>query len=495
MVTPVTRPKTNGSELSQLAALVSATISDEATVYGITHDSKSVQPGDLYVALQGANRHGIEFIDEAIANGAVAIASDSHGATISKQKGLPAIQLVNARQDMAFIAAKIYGNPESKLIFAGVTGTNGKTTTTHMLRSIFLDAGKRVGVIGTLGTYLDEEHLPGARTTPESTDLFATLALMVERGITHVFMEVSSHALTLHRVAGIKFDVAVFTNLTQDHLDFHGSMENYFEAKSLLFTADYAKAAVICVDDDWGMKLASTTSVPALTIGREGNWKTSEVVSAATGVTTQTIEIADTDSISLSVNMLGSYNAMNAACALAACQLLGMSIASSLESLKKVRPIPGRLEQVSIASPGTAIVDYAHTPDAVATVLTVIKDANPNRIITVIGCGGDRDSAKRPLMGKVAAQLSNIVIVTDDNPRSEDPSEIRSAIIAGTKGCPAEILEVADRRAAIAKALSLASSDDVIAVLGKGHESGQEVAGELIPFDDRDVVRQESENV
>jgi UDP-N-acetylmuramoyl-L-alanyl-D-glutamate--2,6-diaminopimelate ligase len=272
-------------------------------------------------------------------------------------------------------------------------------------------------------------------------------------------------------------------------------MENYFEAKALLFTADYAKAAVICVDDDWGMKLASTTSVPTLTIGREGNWKTSEAASTATGVTTQTIEIADTDSISLSVNMLGSYNAMNAACALAACQLLGMSIASSLESLKKVRPIPGRLEQVSIASPGTAIVDYAHTPDAVATVLTVIKDANPNRIITVIGCGGDRDSAKRPLMGKVAAQLSNIVIVTDDNPRSEDPAAIRSAMIAGTKGCRAEILEVADRRAAIAKALSLASSDDVIAVLGKGHESGQEVAGELIPFDDRDVVRQESENV
>ena len=496
----MTRPTTSGSELSQLAALVSATISEAATVFGITHDSKSVQPGDLYVALQGANRHGIEFVDEAIANGAVAIASDSHGATISRQKGLPTIELKNARKDMAIIAAKVYGNPESKLIISGVTGTNGKTTTTHMLRSIFLDAGKRVGVIGTLGTYLDEEHLPGARTTPESTDLFATLALMVERGITHVFMEVSSHALTLYRVAGIKFDVAVFTNLTQDHLDFHGSMENYFQAKSLLFTPDYAKAAVICVDDDWGTKLATTTSIPVVTIGQDGNWKTSDIASTAAGVTTQNIDIASTDiastdSISLTVNMLGSYNAMNAACALAASQLLGLSISTSLESLKNVRPIPGRLEQVSIASAGTAIVDYAHTPDAVATVLTVIRDANPSRIITVIGCGGDRDAAKRPVMGKVAAQLSNIVIITDDNPRSEEPAAIRNAIMAGTNGCQAEIFEVADRRAAIVKALSLASSGDVIAILGKGHESGQEIAGEVFPFDDRDVVRQESANV
>jgi UDP-N-acetylmuramoyl-L-alanyl-D-glutamate--2,6-diaminopimelate ligase len=193
--------------------------------------------------------------------------------------------------------------------------------------------------------------------------------------------------------------------------------------------------------------------------------------------------------------MLGSYNAMNAACALAASQLLGLSISTSLESLKNVRPIPGRLEQVSIASAGTAIVDYAHTPDAVATVLTVIRDANPSRIITVIGCGGDRDAAKRPVMGKVAAQLSNIVIVTDDNSRSEEPAAIRSEVMAGTIGCQAEIFEVADRRAAIVKALSLASSGDVIAILGKGHESGQEIAGEVIPFDDRDVVRQESANV
>jgi UDP-N-acetylmuramoyl-L-alanyl-D-glutamate--2,6-diaminopimelate ligase len=243
-----------------------------------------------------------------------------------------------------------------------------------MLRSIFLDAQMQVGVIGTLGTYLGEEHLPGARTTPESTDLYATLALMVERGITHVFMEVSSHALALNRVAGVKFDVAIFTNLTQDHLDFHVSMENYFAAKALLFTPEYSKQAIICTDDDWGVKLIAQVTIPTVTIGAKGDWKTTQANTNADGMTTQQIHINNADPISISVNMLGSYNATNAACALAAAQKLGLPIAAGLESLKKVRSIPGRLEKVSIENPGIAIVDYAHTPDAVATVLTVIKD-------------------------------------------------------------------------------------------------------------------------
>lgn len=491
----MTRPKTDGSALSQLANLVSGSHTGEATVLGITHDSRSVLPGDLYVALLGANSHGIDFIDEAISNGAVAVASDSHGVSIAKHKGIPVIELSNAREDMAKLAAEVYGHPEKKLELVGVTGTNGKTTTTHILRSIFLDAKKQVGVIGTLGTYLNEEHMPGARTTPESTDLYATLAVMAERGITHVFMEVSSHALILNRVSGIKFDVAIFTNLTQDHLDFHGSMDNYFSAKALLFTPELSKKAIICTDDDWGIKLAAQTKIPVITIGVNGDWKTSRANSNADGITTQQIDIKDSGAISISVNMLGSYNATNAACALAASQLLGLPMAEGLESLKKVRSIPGRLEKVSIESPGTAIVDYAHTPDAVATVLTVIKDANPNRIITVIGCGGDRDALKRPLMGKVAAQLSDVVIITDDNPRSEDPAAIRAAVIGGTENSSAEVLEVGDRRKAIHEALKLSKAGDVIAILGKGHESGQEIAGKVFPFDDRVVVNEESKNV
>lgn len=491
----MTRPKTDGSALSQLANLVSGSHTGAATVLGITHDSKSVHPGDLYVALLGAKNHGIDFIDEAISNGAVAVASDSHGVSIAKQKGIPVIELSNARKDMAKLAAEVYGHPEKKLELVGVTGTNGKTTTTQILRSIFLDAKKQVGVIGTLGTYLNEEHMPGARTTPESTDLYATLAVMAERGITHVFMEVSSHALALNRVSGIKFDIAIFTNLSQDHLDFHGTMDNYFAAKALLFTPEFSKQAIICTDDDWGVKLAAQTKIPVITIGANGDWKTTQATSNADGMTTQKIEFQNADPISISVNMLGTYNATNAACALAASQILGLSLEAGLESLKNVRSIPGRLEKVSIESPGTVIVDYAHTPDAVATVLTVIKDANPKRIITVIGCGGDRDPLKRPLMGKVAAQLSDIVIVTDDNPRSEDSAAIRKAVINGTTDCPAQVFEIGDRRSAISKALQLAEFDDVIAVLGKGHESGQEIAGKVFPFDDRVVVNEESKNV
>jgi UDP-N-acetylmuramoyl-L-alanyl-D-glutamate--2,6-diaminopimelate ligase len=308
-------------------------------------------------------------------------------------------------------------------------------------------------------------------------------------------MEVSSHALVLHRVEGIKFDVAIFTNLTQDHLDFHGTMENYFAAKALLFTPELAKQAVICTDDSWGTKLAEQSLIPVTTIGSRGSWKTSKAASDSSGMTTSQVEIPNSESITVAVNMLGAFNATNATCALAASQLLGLSLSEALTSLKRVRAIPGRLEQVAISSPGTAIVDYAHTPDAVATVLTVIRDANPNKIITVIGCGGDRDSLKRPLMGKVAAALSDIVIVTDDNPRSENPDEIRRSICEGAKGGPAQMFEVADRRAAILKALKLAQPGDVIAVLGKGHESGQEINGEILPFDDRIVVRQESENV
>lgn len=494
MVSPVTRPKTIGSDLSQLASLVGGTTSGDIKVFGITHDSRSVQPGDLYIALHGEKNHGIDFLEEAISNGAVAVASDSQGAVTARQKALPVLELVNPRPDMAVLAASIYGNPQEKLVITGVTGTNGKTTTTHMLRSIFLDNGKHVGVIGTLGTFFGEEHLPSARTTPESTDLFATLALMLERNITHVFMEVSSHALALSRVAGIKFEVAVFTNLSQDHLDFHGSMDNYFATKALLFTSEYSKQAVVCTDDEWGKKLASTIQIPSVTIGIEGRWKTSNATSSSNGTTSLDIEIENADAISLTVDMLGAFNATNAACALAVSQILGLPISAGLESLKQVRPIPGRLEKVATSSAGTAIVDYAHTPDAVATVLTVIRAANPNRIITVIGCGGDRDAVKRPLMGKVAAQLSDIVIITDDNPRSEDPAVIRSAMILGTEGCSAEVLEIADRRSAISKALLVSQPGDVVAVLGKGHETGQETAGVILPFDDRVVISQESKN-
>ena len=486
------RPTTQTTSLSTLSKIVAGTLSGIGEVTGISHDSRTIQPGDLYLALPGSNHHGADFIEQAVANGAVAVVSDSHGISKAQSFELATIEVQNPRQSMAALAAEIYGHPEAQLKITGVTGTNGKTTTTHMLRSIFLDAGHHVGVIGTLGTYIDNEFLPGARTTPESTDLYALLAVMVERGITHVFMEVSSHALELHRVDGIKFSVAIFTNLTQDHLDFHGSMENYFAAKAKLFTPVFAENAVICVADSWGQKLASHVEIPSITIGETGDWSLLPTLQSDSGTTQLDILQPNRSPVKIAVNMLGEFNAINAAFALVASHLLGNPIDKSLTSLRNVRAIPGRLEEVKITGPGTVIVDYAHTPDAVTTALNAIRAAGPRKVITVIGCGGNRDSAKRPLMGKIAAQLSDVVIVTDDNPRSEVPADIRSAVLTGASQGEAEVIEVGDRREAIARALTLANAGDVVAILGKGHETGQEINGEVLPFDDRAVAIQES---
>lgn len=487
------RPVKINSSLSELATIVSGSCIGDATVTGITHDSRLVQPGDLYVALPGAYTHGIEFVDQAMSNGAVAVATDSKWYEFLEIKKVPSLVLNDARRDMAKLAATIYGHPETKLKIVGVTGTNGKTTTTHILRSMFLDAGAHVGVIGTLGTYLDLDSIKTVRTTPESTDLYAVLAVMVERGITAVFMEVSSHALELNRVLGLQFDVAIFTNLTQDHLDFHGSMEQYFAAKAKLFTSSFAKTAVVCVDDEWGKKLFAQLEIPAISIGTTGDWKTQVSSSDSAGVTTLDIERSDGSQMSIAVNMLGSYNTMNASCALAASEILGLPLARGIESLRNIRAIPGRLENVRTASQATVFVDYAHTPDAVATALEAISKSGVGQLITVIGCGGDRDATKRPIMGRVAAQLSNVVIITDDNPRSEEPAKIRREIMTGIDSKTIKVFEIANRREAIAMALLIAQPGDAVAILGKGHETGQEINGEIFPFDDRLIAAQESE--
>lgn len=487
------RPVKINSSLSELATIVSGSCIGDATVTGITHDSRLVQPGDLYVALPGAYTHGIEFVDQAMSNGAVAVATDSKWYEFLEIKKVPSLVLNDARRDMAKLAATIYGHPETKLKIVGVTGTNGKTTTTHILRSMFLDSGAHVGVIGTLGTYLDLDSIKTVRTTPESTDLYAVLAVMVERGITAVFMEVSSHALELNRVLGLQFDVAIFTNLTQDHLDFHGSMEQYFAAKAKLFTSSFAKTAVVCVDDEWGKKLFAQLEIPAISIGTTGDWKTQVSSSDSAGVTTLDIERSDGSQMSIAVNMLGSYNTMNASCALAASEILGLPLARGIESLRNIRAIPGRLENVRTASQATVFVDYAHTPDAVATALEAISKSGVGQLITVIGCGGDRDATKRPIMGRVAAQLSNVVIITDDNPRSEEPAKIRREIMTGIDSKTIKVFEIANRREAIAMALLIAQPGDAVAILGKGHETGQEINGEIFPFDDRLIAAQESE--
>ena len=488
----VFRPQPQRVLLDVLAATLNAPVVGEVWVSGITHDSRQIQHGDLYVAVPGFTQHGIDFLEDAVAAGAVAVASDAHGVQVAQAYGLPTIELADVRHGMAALAAQIYCHPERELVMLGVTGTNGKTTTASMIRHILREQGISVGMIGTLGAWCGDEHLPGMRTTPESTDLFALLGYFRSRKITHVVMEVSSHGLVLNRVAGITFDVAAFTNLSQDHLDFHENMESYFAAKSMLF--DHAQVAVVNTEDEYGRKLVSAigTRIPVVTFGKGGTWSYDDVTSDVSGVTTFVVQHGGAESLQISLPMFGHFNVANALCSMAVVDAVGIAPEKSATALQTFTGVSGRSEIVSPSAAGTAVVDYAHTPDAVEKILHELRAVNPSRLITVIGCGGDRDSSKRYLMGHIASQLSDVVIVTDDNPRSENPDDIRAEVERGAREANADVINVGDRRQAIRQALHLAQSGDIVAVLGKGHESGQEIAGVVHPFDDREVIRQES---
>ncbi len=488
----VFRPQPQRVLLDVLAATLNAPVSGEVWVSGITHDSRAIQHGDLYVAVPGFKQHGIDFLEDAVAAGAVAVASDAHGVQVAQAYGLPTIELTDVRDGMATLAAQIYGHPERELVMIGITGTNGKTTTASMVRHILRSQGKITGMIGTLGAWCGDEHLPGMRTTPESTDLFALLGYFLDNNITHVVMEVSSHGLVLDRVAGITFDAAAFTNLSQDHLDFHETLDNYFAAKAKLF--DHTQSAVINSDDEYGRKLIAQIGqrIPIATFGSAGKWSAREVSSHVSGQTTFVVSGVEIDEVQVSLPMFGHFNVANALCAMALVHSVGIDPKHAADALSTFAGVPGRSEIVSPSGSGTAVVDYAHTPDAVEKILQELRAVNPSRLITVIGCGGDRDPSKRFSMGHIASSLSDVVIVTDDNPRSESPEEIRAEVERGARSADADVMNIGDRRLAIRQALQLAHIGDIVAVLGKGHESGQEVAGEIQPFDDREVIRKES---
>lgn len=474
--------------LAQLARELEFEHALDAQIVGLTHDSRAVQPGFLYVAIPGLTHHGIEFLAEAVSRGAVAVASDAHGCEILAKENFPWLKLSSPRADMATIAAELYGNPQSKLRIIGVTGTNGKTTVTQMMQSLLSEHGSSVGTIGTLGAFIGEYKIPSARTTPESTDLFSILAEMVAKNVDTVCMEVSSHALELERVAGITFDLAIFTNLTQDHLDFHGTMEHYFWAKAKLFTGGKSKIAVIYRDDNWGRQLLNVTDAESIiSVGQDGDWQITSAKTELAGSTTFTLH-GPSGVYSIELPMYGLFNAVNASLCLAACANLGIDPDEVKVAFANLAQVPGRMQIVGQRNGALALVDYAHTPDAVEKVLSEIRNANPTRLITVLGCGGNRDSSKRAIMGQVSAELSDVLIITDDNPRFEDPAEIRSAIFEGTVGLPTQVIEIGDRRAAINHALSIAQTGDVIAVLGKGHELGQEANGVIAEFDDVAVI-------
>ena len=504
----------------------------EVTVTGVTHDSRSVQPGDLYAALPGARVHGAQFIPQAAEAGATAVLTDEAGADAAVEAGLPAMVVVEPRAALGGVAAAVYGDPTEQLTVVGITGTNGKTTTAYLIEAGLRAAGHSTGLLGTVETRLAGEVLPSARTTPEATDLQALLAVAVERGVTSVVMEVSSHALALGRVEGVRFETGVFTNLGEDHLDFHADIEEYFAAKARLFDGRCAYA-VVNVDDEAGRRLVGPTTVTVSPSGADGaHWRVVDRVADRSGQTFRLLGPAG-EALAGGVAMPGPYNVDNAALAVVTLTTLGVEPAAAAAAVAAADPVPGRMEQVRI-EPWTdqenepaggfdgprpsdngrgiagvqaardgggepragdevlAVVDYAHDPLSVAAALAALRPITVGRLICVLGCGGDRDTGKRPLMGAAAARGSDVFIATDDNPRSEEPWAIRAAMLAGVTAVPAdergEIVEVGDRRSAIAEAVRRSEPGDTVAVLGKGHEQGQEVGTVVHPFDDREVL-------
>lgn len=479
--------------LSKISHSISATTSaseDELAkvlITGITHSDSDVQPGDLFIALPGAKRHGAEFAANAQKQGAVAVVTDAAGAKLID--GIPVLVVTNPRLVAGRIAALFYGEPMRDLSGVAITGTNGKTTVSTLLYQIFEAAHRDCGLIGTVETRIGSEVIASKRTTPEATNLQELAAVMKERHMRHLVIEASSHAMTLHRLEGAHFAIAAFTNLTQDHLDFHGDMESYFLAKASLFKFSFADLACINIDDTYGARLATATELPLITISRsnpQALWHFIEIDSQSKRVQ---LKIRGTGGILIETSTLlrGGYNFDNLLMAIALAVELGVDPIDIATIVPNIKGAAGRLEEIAIGQDFTALVDYAHTPDAVSNVLATIREFTTGKVIAVLGCGGDRDPMKRPLMGQALNANVDIAVFTSDNPRTENPDAILKAMTAGIDiAQPSRI--ISDRAEAIAYAVSLAGAGDTVAVLGKGHELGQEINGNTFDFDDRVIL-------
>jgi len=486
----------------QLKTLLAATPirqiigSADRPVENIAYDSRRVQRHTMFVALRGEKADGHQFIGHAIDKGASVIVAERE----QKDPRVTSLVVENTRTALADFSAAFYGNPARKLKLAAVTGTNGKTTTTFLIKHICENSGLRCGLIGTVRYEIGERILPAIRTTPESLDLQELLSQTVNAGCKVAVMEVSSHALAQGRARGLEWNVAVFTNLTQDHLDFHDTMENYFEAKAKLFVSLAAQkqknkpVAIVNVDDRYGEHLLGridkTVAVVTYGMGLRADFRASNYRAEFTGTSYQLD--ARGKSYLVRVPLIGRFNVTNSMAALAAADALGINLRDAVLSLAKAPQVPGRVELVPAKRQFQVFVDYAHTPDALGNVLKTLRELQPNRLIAVFGCGGNRDRQKRPLMAEMADRLADYSIITSDNPRKEDPG----AIIAETeKGFRSNRYEkIVDRTEAINRAVALARSRDIVLIAGKGHENYQEFADYTIPFDDIQVARRAIED-
>jgi UDP-N-acetylmuramoyl-L-alanyl-D-glutamate--2,6-diaminopimelate ligase len=488
-VRPSRRPPHDVRSIAEHVAGVYSGPSDVVAT-GISVASERVDPGDLFVALPGRNAHGAEYAHDAVARGAVAVLTDDRGAGLLPD--VPAIVVDDPRARLAEVSAWFYDHPSTAFRTIGVTGTQGKTTATYLAEAAL--SARRPAIVGTIGTRIAGVQAASSLTTPEAPDLQALFAVMREEAVDACILEVSSHALTLGRVDGFTFDVGVFLNLGRDHLDFHGDVQSYFLAKAALFAPSRARHAVVNADDTQGRALIELIGdqIPVTTFstaGRAADWRAANIRPHRLG-TDLSVLTPDGRELPLSVPLPGIFNVANAVAVLAALAAAGFDPEEAAAGIASSPGVPGRMERIEEGQDFTVVVDYAHKPDAITAVLAALRPVTAGRLIVVLGAGGDRDQGKRPLMGAAAAQLADLVIVTDDNPRSEDPAAIRSSVLAGASVGTAAVLEVADRRAAIEHAITLAHRGDTVVVAGKGHETGQEIAGKVHPFDDRIVVRE-----
>lgn len=487
------------NELNQL--LGQPLLSPSTEITGVAHDSRNVRPGDIYVAVRGAKHDGHAFIQDAINMGAAATIVDREQASLIIDGGFPGWVVSSTRDVMGFVADIVYRHPTHKLHLVGVTGTNGKTSTTYIIAHMAQGLFRSAGIVGTLGAFANGISIPGQRTTPEAPELQQIFSQMCDHAVTAVAMEVASHALVFGRVNGCLFDAAVFTNLTQDHLDFHGDMESYFKAKSILFTQLLEQSqwsgkqpfAVINVGSNWGQRLhQSLTNLPTLTYASSAEFDadltSGNVCLHASSTEFDVTYRGDVQRVQLPLG--GAFQVENALAALCWYIGAGGSFVDGVALLRTCPQIPGRFEVVPGKQPFTVVVDYAHTPDGLDNVLKTARDLCKGNLISVFGCGGDRDRTKRPIMGGVAGRYSDVVIVTSDNPRSESPDSIIEEIVAGIPDT-VNFRCVPDRRDAIAAAIELAQANDVVVIAGKGHETYQIIGDSVLPFDDRSVAAEE----
>jgi UDP-N-acetylmuramoyl-L-alanyl-D-glutamate--2,6-diaminopimelate ligase len=465
-------------------------------VTGVTHDSRKVAKGDLYAALPGSRFHGAVFAEQAAAGGAAGILTDHEGRIRAERAGIPVLVVDDPRAVLGEVSSWVYGRPIRDLALLGVTGTSGKSTTTFLLEAGLRAAGHETGLIGGIEVRVAGEVLPSTLTTPEATDLHALFALMRERGVTAAAMEVSSHALDFGRVGGAFYEVALFTNLSQEHLDHHGTMDNYFAAKAKLFTPELSRLGVVNVDDSWGRRLTHVAKVPITTFSADGDpgadWRAADVRLEPSSSTFRVVGPGGVEARA-TVPLPGPFNVANALGAIVALVEAGIPLQVAVRGIASLPGVPGRLEYIDEGQDITALVDYAHKPGAVEAVLRTLRPLTGGTLTIVLGCGGDRDRGKRPIMGEIAARRADVAVFTNDNPRTEDPWAILNAMVGGILTVPenerAHVIVEPDRAAAIALAVGRARRGDVVLVAGKGHEQGQYIAGEVFPFDDREVVR------